>query len=118
MSRLKMFECLGDCADFDLVNGCVDSNQAQQANRRPASQQQQEPGQQGLDGRQQQQQPEASDSDSHSSRSYSDDEEGSFYSQDEDNADGDDGAGQGGGGYDSAGVSAPPGDAYRGLQLS
>ncbi|CAN0015971.1 unnamed protein product [Ectocarpus sp. 6 AP-2014] len=105
MSRLKMFECLGDCADFDLVNGCVDSNQAQQANRSPASQQQlQERGQQGLEGRQQQQQPEASDSDSHSSRSYSDDEEGSFYSQDEDNVDGDDVAGQGEGGYDSAGA--------------
>lgn len=72
MSRLKMFECLGDCADFDLVNGCVDSNQAQQANRRPASQQQERGQQQGLEGRQQQQQPEASDSDSHSSRSYSD----------------------------------------------
>lgn len=25
----KIFECLGDCADFDLVNGCVNDDQAE-----------------------------------------------------------------------------------------
>lgn len=25
----KMFECLGDCADFDLVNGCVSADHAE-----------------------------------------------------------------------------------------
>lgn len=47
MSGLKMFECLGDCADFDLVNGCVAGDQAV-ATR--ASSQQQERGQQQREG--------------------------------------------------------------------
>lgn len=39
----KMFECLGDCADFDLVNGCVGTDHAetqesqQEASAAPAS---------------------------------------------------------------------------------
>ena len=51
MSGLKMFECLGDCADFDLVNGCVAGDQAEAAR---ASQQAR--GQAQGQGRQQQQQ--------------------------------------------------------------
>lgn len=38
MSGLKMFECLGDCADFDLVNGCV-ANDTAVATRAPRQQQ-------------------------------------------------------------------------------
>lgn len=49
MSGLKMFECLGDCADFDLVNGCVATDQAEAIR---ASRQAQAQGQ----GRQEQQQ--------------------------------------------------------------
>lgn len=64
MSGLKMFECLGDCADFDLVNGCVADDRTE-AN---ASSQRGQQAQQGQ-GREEE---EYSGSEDASDRSYSD----------------------------------------------
>lgn len=64
MSGLKMFECLGDCADFDLVNGCVAEGRREDNNA--ASRQAQQQGQQ--QGREE----EYSGSEDASDRSYSD----------------------------------------------
>lgn len=75
MSGLKMFECLGDCADFDLVNGCVAGDQAeavrasQQAQGQGRQQQQQQQQQRGAeDG----EYSEGDGSEDGSQRSYSD----------------------------------------------
>eukprot|EP00903_Cladosiphon_okamuranus_P010458 g9894.t1 len=109
MSGLKMFECLGDCADFDLVNGCVDRDQADamRASRQgqgQGQQQQQQPGGTAEDG-------EYSDgggSEDGSQRSYSDEEEGSYYSQDEEENEKNLAAGQRTGEYDSNAAYIPP----------
>jgi len=68
-----MFECLGDCADFDLVNGCVAGDQAEAAR---ASLQRQGQGQ----ARQHQQQPGAAEDEEYSEGDGSEDGSQQSYS--------------------------------------